>query len=208
MENIKCDICIIGGGSGGLSVAAGAAQMGADVVLIEGHKMGGDCLNYGCVPSKSLLAAGKQAHAMRQTGDLGVTAVDPQVDYAAAKDHVARVIETIKPVDSQERFEGFGVRVIREWASFTDDRTVVAGEYEITARRFIIATGSSPFVPPIAGLDDVTHYTNEDIFDLRERPEHLIVIGGGPIGMEMAQAHIRLGQPGDGDRGRAGAGQR
>ncbi|MBJ3764164.1 FAD-dependent oxidoreductase [Maribius pontilimi] len=193
MEKIKCDICIIGAGSGGLSVAAGASQMGADVVLIEGHKMGGDCLNYGCVPSKSLLAAAKQAYAMGHTGDLGVTAVEPQVDYAAAKDHVAKVIETIAPVDSQERFEGFGVRVIRDWARFTDEKTVVAGAHEITARRFVIATGSSPFVPPIDGIENVTHYTNENIFDLRERPEHLLIIGGGPIGMEMAQAHIRLG---------------
>jgi len=193
MEKITCDICVIGAGSGGLSVAAGASQMGADVVLIEGHKMGGDCLNYGCVPSKSLLAAAKQAHAMGQGAGLGVAPVTPQVDYAAAKDHVASVIDTIAPVDSQERFEGFGVRVIRDWASFKDKRTVVAGEREITARRFVIATGSGPFVPPIDGIEDVPYFTNETIFDLRERPDHLLIIGGGPIGMEMAQAHARLG---------------
>ena len=193
MARIKTDVCIIGAGSGGLSIAAGASQMGADVVLLEGHKMGGDCLNYGCIPSKALIAAGKQAYAMGHTGNLGVKAVDPDVDYAAAKDHVHNVIATIAPVDSQERFEGFGINVIREFGRFISPTEVQAGEHVITARRFIVATGSGPFVPPIPGLDDVDVYTNENIFDLRERPKHLIIVGGGPIGMEMAQAHLRLG---------------
>ena len=193
MNRIKTDICIIGAGSGGLSIAAGASQMGAKVVLLEGHKMGGDCLNYGCVPSKALIAAGKQAYSMAHTGDLGVGAVEPVVDYAAAKDHVHNVIETIAPVDSQERFEGFGVNVIREFGRFISKTEVQAGDTVIEARRFVVATGSGPFVPPIPGLEDVDVYTNENIFDLRERPDHLIVVGGGPIGMEMAQAHRRLG---------------
>ncbi|WP_439142646.1 dihydrolipoyl dehydrogenase family protein [Pseudooctadecabacter sp.] len=193
MDRIKTDICIIGAGSGGLSIAAGASQMGASVVLLEGHKMGGDCLNYGCVPSKALIASAKQAYAMGHTGDLGVKAVDPDVDYAAAKDHVHNVIETIAPVDSQERFEGFGVNVIREFGRFISKTEVQAGDTIIEARRFVIATGSGPFVPPIPGLDEVDVYTNENIFDLRTRPDHLIVVGGGPIGMEMAQAHCRLG---------------
>jgi len=193
MNRIKTDVCIIGAGSGGLSIAAGASQMGASVVLLEGHKMGGDCLNYGCVPSKALIAAGKQAYAMANTGDLGVSAVKPKVDYAAAKDHVRKVIETIEPVDSQERFEGFGVNVIREFGAFISPTEVQAGDTIIEARRFIVATGSGPFVPPIPGLEDVDVYTNENIFELRERPDHLIVVGGGPIGMEMAQAHLRLG---------------
>ena len=190
---IKTDLLVIGGGSGGLSVAAGAVQMGADVTLLEGHRMGGDCLNYGCVPSKALIAAGKHAHAMTTGAPFGVTPVAPQVDYAAAKDHVAGAIATIAPHDSVERFEGLGVRVITEYGRFTGPDKVEAGDYRITARRIVIATGSSPFVPPIPGIADVPHYTNETIFDLRERPEHLIVIGGGPIGMEMAQAHVRLG---------------
>lgn len=193
MERINCDVCIIGAGSGGLSIAAGASQMGASVVLLEGHKMGGDCLNYGCVPSKALIAAAKKAHAMQSGRAFGVTPVTPQVDYAAAKDHVQKVIETIEPVDSQERFEGFGVKVIREFGKFISKTEVQAGDTIITARRFIIATGSGPFVPPIPGIDEVTYFTNENIFDLRERPEHLLIIGGGPIGMEMAQAHLRLG---------------
>ena len=193
MTHIKTDICIIGGGSGGLSIAAGAVQMGAKVVLLEGHKMGGDCLNYGCVPSKALIASGKQAHAMAQGQKYGVGEVAAQVDYAAAKDHVADVIATIAPVDSVERFEGLGVQVIQEFGRFISPTQVQAGDTIIEARRFVVATGSGPFVPPIDGLDTVKHYTNEDIFDLREKPEHLIIIGGGPIGMEMAQAHVRLG---------------
>lgn len=192
-NRIKTDILVIGAGSGGLSVAAGAVQMGAKVVLLEGHKMGGDCLNFGCVPSKALLAAGKQAHAMGSGGRFGITPVAAEVSYAGAKDHVHKVIETIAPVDSQERFEGLGVRVIREYGRFLNAREVQAGDNVITARRIVIATGSRPFVPPIPGLDTVPYETNETIFDLRERPEHLIIIGGGPIGMEMAQAHVRLG---------------
>ncbi|MGR3343685.1 MAG: FAD-dependent oxidoreductase, partial [Paracoccaceae bacterium] len=190
---IKTDICVIGAGSGGLSVAAGAVQMGAKIVLLEGHKMGGDCLNYGCIPSKALIAAGKQAYTIIFGGHFGVTPVKPTVDYAAAKDHVHRVIETIAPADSQERFEGLGVKVIREYGRFISPTEVQAGETVIMARRFVIATGSSPLVPPIPGLENVPYETNETIFELRDRPEHLLIIGGGPIGMEMAQAHIRLG---------------
>ena len=193
MNRIKTDICVIGGGSGGLSVAAGAVQMGADVVLLEGGKMGGDCLNYGCVPSKALIAAGKAAHAMGAGAAFGITPVTPEIDFAAAKDHVRSVIAGIEPHDSVERFEGLGVKVITESGRFISPTEVQAGDTIITARRFVISTGSSPFVPPIPGLDQVTYYTNEDIFDLRDRPRHLIVIGGGPIGMELAQAHRRLG---------------
>jgi pyruvate/2-oxoglutarate dehydrogenase complex dihydrolipoamide dehydrogenase (E3) component len=193
MKRIKADLLVIGAGSGGLSVAAGASQMGADVVLLEGHKMGGDCLNYGCVPSKALLASAKAAYGQRHASDFGVADVEPQADYAAAKDHVADVIATIAPVDSQERFESFGVRVIREFGSFLSPTEVQAGEHLITARRMVIATGSSPLVPPIPGLEAVPYETNETLFNLRQRPDHLLIIGGGPIGMEMAQAHVRLG---------------
>lgn len=193
MNRIKTDICIIGGGSGGLSFAAGAVQMGAKVVLLEGHKMGGDCLNYGCVPSKALIASAKQAYAMSQGRGLGVAEAKPKVDYAAAKDHVANVIATIEPHDSVERFEGLGVQVIQEYGSFISKTEVKAGDNIIEARRFVVSTGSSPFVPPIPGLDTVKYFTNEDIFELREQPKHLLVIGGGPIGLEMAQAHARLG---------------
>jgi len=193
MGEIKTDILVIGAGSGGLSVAAGASQMGADVVLLEGHKMGGDCLNFGCVPSKALIASAKAAYAPRHSGVLGVAETSPAVDYAAAKDHVHDVISQIAPVDSQDRFEGFGVHVIREFGRFTGAATVEAGAHRITARRIVIATGSRPLVPPIPGLKTVPYETNETLFDLRERPEHLVIIGGGPIGIEMAQAHRRLG---------------
>ncbi len=189
----ETDLCVIGGGSAGLSVASGAVQMGARVVLIEGHKMGGDCLNYGCVPSKALLAAAKHAHAMTTGGPFGIAPVPPQVDFGAVKDHVEAVIAGIAPHDSVERFAGLGVDVIEGHARFVSPTEVAAGERIIAARRFVIATGSRPFVPPIPGLADVPHFTNETIFALRERPAHLIVIGGGPIGMEMAQAHRRLG---------------
>jgi pyruvate/2-oxoglutarate dehydrogenase complex dihydrolipoamide dehydrogenase (E3) component len=192
-NRIKTDLCIIGGGSGGLSVSAGAVQMGASVVLLEGGKMGGDCLNYGCVPSKALIAAGKHAHAMTTGAPFGVSPVKPKVDYGVVKDHVRSVIAGIEPHDSVERFEGLGVKVITEFGTFISPTEVQAGDTIIQARRFVIATGSSPFVPPIPGLDQIKYYTNEDIFELREQPKHLLVIGGGPIGMELAQAHVRLG---------------
>lgn len=193
METIKTDILVIGGGSGGLSVAAGAVQMGASVVLLEGHKMGGDCLNFGCVPSKALIASGKAAYGQAHAAGYGVANVVPVVDYAATKDHVAEVIATIAPLDSPERFEELGVRVIQEYGRFVSPTEVEAGNYRIKARRVVISTGSSPFVPPIPGLENVPYETNETLFELREQPEHLLVIGGGPIGMEMAQAHLRLG---------------
>ncbi len=193
MTDLKTDLLVIGAGSGGLSVAAGAAQMGADVILLEGHKMGGDCLNYGCVPSKALLASAKAAHAQANARAFGVADGAPVIDFAAVQDHVAEVIGTIAPHDSVERFEGLGVRVIQAHGRFIAPRRVQAGDHVISARRIVIATGSSPLVPPIAGLDRVPFLTNETLFDQRERPGHLLIIGGGPIGMEMAQAHRRLG---------------
>jgi pyruvate/2-oxoglutarate dehydrogenase complex dihydrolipoamide dehydrogenase (E3) component len=193
MEQINTDICIIGAGSGGLSIAAGAVQMGARVVLVEAAEMGGDCLNAGCVPSKALIAAAKQAHTMTTGAALGIAPVVPDIDFAKVKDHVAAVIAGIAPVDSQERFEGLGVRVIREWGKFTGPQELTAGNFRIKARRYVVATGSRPFVPPIPGIESVPYLTNETIFAQRVRPAHLIVIGGGPIGMEMAQAHRRLG---------------
>lgn len=192
-KSLKVDLCVIGAGSGGLSVAAGAVQMGASVALIEKGEMGGDCLNYGCVPSKALLAAAKAAHAHRSGAKFGVAADEPAIDFPAVNAHVKSVIAGIAPHDSQERFEGLGCTVIRDGAKFTGPTTVEAGGYKIDARRVVISTGSSPFVPPIEGLQDTPYFTNETIFDNTELPEKLIVVGGGPIGMEMAQAHRRLG---------------
>lgn len=192
---LKTDLCVIGAGAGGLSVAAGAVQMGARVVLIEAGEMGGDCLNHGCVPSKALLAAAARAQAMRAAAGFGIAAVDPQVDFAAVKDHVARTIAAIAPHDSQARFEALGCTVIRAHARFTGRDTVQAGGRTIRARRFVIATGSRPAIPPLPGLQAVPYLTNETLFALREAPGHLLILGGGPIGVEMAQAHRRLGVP-------------
>lgn len=192
-KNIDADLCIIGAGSGGLSLAAGASQLGRNVVLFEKGEMGGDCLNTGCVPSKALIAAASRAHAMRSSKKFGITPVDPQVDFPAVMDHVQYVIDTIAPVDSQERFEGFGVTVIREHAKFSGPRQVTGDSVTVNAKHIVVATGSTPFVPPFEGVETTPYFTNESIFENRTLPRHLIVIGGGPIGIEMAQAHRRLG---------------
>ncbi len=190
---LEADLCVIGAGSGGLSVAAGASQMGAATVLIEAAAMGGDCLNYGCVPSKAMIAAGHAGHVIRRAGQFGVNGHDPKIDFKAVHDHVRQVIDAIAPHDSVERFERLGVTVIRERARFLSGGEVAAGDVRVKARRFVVATGSSPVIPPIPGLADVPHSTNETIFAKQVAPSHLIVIGGGPIGAELAQAHRRLG---------------
>lgn len=194
-ETINADICVIGAGSGGLSVAAAAAAFGEKVVLLEKAKMGGDCLNYGCVPSKAMIAAGKQAHTMRNAEKFGIKSVEPEVDYQAVHDHIHDVIAAIEPNDSIERFEGLGVQVINQAGQFKDAKTVVTadGQTEIKARHFVISTGSSAAKLPIEGLSEVDYLTNETIFSLTKQPEKLVIIGGGPIGMELAQAQARLG---------------
>ncbi len=192
-ETIEADLCVIGGGSGGLALAAGAAQMGAETVLIEAGKMGGDCLNYGCVPSKSMIAAGHAADVVRHAGRFGVNGHAPEVDFKGVHDHVHGVIAAIAPHDSVERFEGLGVTVLKARGKFLSGGELEAGSKRVKARRFAVATGSSPVVPPIPGLTDLPFDTNETIFDSQIAPSHLIVIGGGPIGAELAQAHRRLG---------------
>ncbi|MBI1251932.1 MAG: dihydrolipoamide dehydrogenase [Alphaproteobacteria bacterium] len=193
MQNLSCDVCVIGGGSAGLSVAAGAAQLGLNVVLFERGEMGGDCLNSGCVPSKALIAAGAAAQAMRDAQKFGVHAQAPQIDWPAVRAHVRGVIDEIAPIDSQERFEGLGVTVIREHARFADGKTVTSASSRVRAKRFVIATGSTAFVPPIEGLADIPYLTNETIFDIDALPGRLLVLGGGPIGIELGQAFRRLG---------------
>ncbi|MBK8174771.1 MAG: FAD-dependent oxidoreductase [Rhodospirillales bacterium] len=192
VSTISADLCVIGAGSAGLSVAAGAAQMGARTVLIEADRMGGDCLNTGCVPSKSLIAAAKAAATIRHAGRFGVHGGEPRVDFPAVHRHVHDVIAAIAPHDSVERFTSLGCTVIQARARFIDDRTVEAGDQRIRARRFVVATGSRAGVPPIPGLDGVPFFTNESLFDNTRLPEHLVIIGAGPIGCEMAQAHRRL----------------
>ena len=190
---IKADLVVIGAGSGGLSVASGAAQLGLNVVLFEKGEMGGDCLNTGCVPSKALLAAAKTAKTMRNAAKFGIAPAEPEVDWEAVKAHVNGIIEQIAPVDSQERFEGLGVNVIREYASFKDENTIESETTEVKARRIVIAAGSHAFVPPITGMNTLPYVTNETLFSLPEFPSHLVILGGGPIGVEMAQAFRRLG---------------
>ena len=192
-QRIQADVCVIGAGSAGLSYAAGAAQMGARVVLIEADKMGGDCLNRGCVPSKALLAAAKAAVAGRDTAVFGVAHAPPQIDYARVMDQVQAVIAQIAPHDSVERFEGLGCSVLQGQARFLDARTVEVNQRQVRAKRFIIATGSRPSVPPIPGLESTPYTTSDTLWDRRTLPKALLVVGGGPIGLEMALAHQRLG---------------
>ena len=187
------DVCVVGAGAAGLVVAAAAAQLGLDVVLVERGAMGGDCLNHGCVPSKALIAAARIAQAQRDGGPFGIAPVEPTVDFARVMDHVARTIAALAPHDSVERFEGLGVRVVRAEARFVGPTELQAGSLRIRSRRIVLATGSRPAVPPLPGLAGVPYLTNETLFANRRLPTHLVVIGGGPIGLEMAQAHRRLG---------------
>ena len=188
------DIAIIGGGSGGLSLASGSAQLGLKIALIEGHKMGGDCLNYGCIPSKALLAAAKSIYQIRyKAAKFGAEIEFKSLDFSKVMNHVRSVIKTIEPHDSVERFESLGVRVFKEYGHFVDSNTLKAGDQTISARKIVIATGSSPFIPPIKGIDTIDYLSNETIFDITVLPEHLVVIGGGPIGCELAQAFAMLG---------------
>jgi len=192
-QTIEADFCIIGAGAGGTTLAVMAAAFGQRVVLIEQHKIGGDDLNYGSVPSKALLAAAKRANAMRTASPFGIRGVEPLIDHAAVRKHVQEVVARGGPNAMAERFSGLGVRVIASAAKFINRETVAAGEYRISARRFVIATGSSPVVPPIPGLADVPYFTNETIFDVATLLPHLIIIGAGSTGLEMAQAYRRLG---------------
>ena len=192
-EVLTPDICVIGAGSGGLTVAAAAAAFGVSVVLVERGRMGGDCLNTGCVPSKALIAAARHMRLASEAGRFGVDVGEAEADFPRVMEHVRGVIAAIEPNDSVERFTALGVRVIRASARFVDKRTAMAGGVEIRARRFVVATGSRPAVPPIPNLENVPFLTNETIFDLKRRPSHLVVIGAGPIGLELAQAFRRLG---------------
>jgi pyruvate/2-oxoglutarate dehydrogenase complex dihydrolipoamide dehydrogenase (E3) component len=186
-------MCVIGAGAAGLTTAAIAAQLGARTVLIERAAMGGECLNTGCVPSKALLAAAKAAQTVRTARRFGINAAAPDIDFAAVHRHVRDVIEAIAPHDSAGRFAGLGVEVVRAEARFVGPREILAGNRAIRARRVVIATGSEPAIPPIPGLDTVPWFTNETIFDHGSLPRHLVIIGAGAVGVELAQAYRRLG---------------
>jgi pyruvate/2-oxoglutarate dehydrogenase complex dihydrolipoamide dehydrogenase (E3) component len=187
------DLVVIGAGAAGLSVTAISAALGLKVALVERGEMGGDCLNYGCVPSKALLASAHAAAAARRAGALGIRLPEPEVDWDAVRAHLRGAIARIAPTDSEARFRAMGVEVIRAPAHFTGPDQVQAGGRRISFRRCVIAAGSAAIVPPIPGLGPVPWLTNETLFDLEEKPGHLVILGGGPIGLEMAQAHARLG---------------
>lgn len=190
---IKTDICVIGAGPAGLTVAVGAVELGASVILIEGGKMGGNCLNTGCIPSKALLAAAHAAHTTKTASTFGINASHEMINMSVVHDYIKQIIDDIAPADSAERLEHLGIRVIKGMAEFHDADHLLVGEQVIKAKRFIIATGSIPFIPKITGLDTVRYFTTDTIFNLRAPIEDLIVLGGGPVGVEMAQAHARLG---------------
>lgn len=186
------DVIVIGAGAAGLTAAGGCARLGLSVALIERDRMGGECLNTGCVPSKALIAAARRAHAMRG-GGMGVSSSGAEVSFAGVRAHVQAAIAAIAPHDSAERFTAWGVEVIRGDACFTGPRTLRAGDRLLSAPRVVIAVGSRPAVPGLPGLAGAPYLTNETLFDLQELPRHLVVLGAGAMGMEMAQAFRRLG---------------
>ena len=187
------DLIVIGAGAAGLSVTAAAAQLGVKVALIERDRMGGDCLNFGCVPSKALLAASHAAQDARAAGRFGIRLPAPDIDWSAVHAHVHGVIDGIAPVDSEARFRALGATVFRSEACFIAPDAVAVEHRTLTARRIVIAAGSRAAVPSIPGLDTVPFLTNATLFDLDRRPDHLLILGGGPIGLEMADAFAGLG---------------
>jgi pyruvate/2-oxoglutarate dehydrogenase complex dihydrolipoamide dehydrogenase (E3) component len=196
-EMIRPDICVIGAGAGGPQVAVQVAALGVRVVLVDPgqpSQMGAAAVRAGRLPLSALIAAARRVHEVAQSPAFGVQAKSARVDFGRVRDHVQAVIAARAPNLARERLAGLGVRVIEGAARFKDAGTLaVAGDIEIAARRFVIATGSSPALPPIAGLEGVACLTSETAFDLAACPEHLIVIGAGPIGLEFAQAFRRLG---------------
>lgn len=189
----RFDLAVIGAGSAGLSITYVAAQLGVRVAIIERERMGGDCLNTGCVPSKALLASAHAASAARRAGRLGIRLPEPGIDWAAVRAHVHGAIAAIAPQDSEERYRALGAEVIRAEARFTGPGELQAGGRQLAARRIVVAAGSRATVPDIPGLRDVPFHTHATIFGMEEKPEHLLILGGGAIGVEMAQAHAALG---------------
>ena len=187
------DLAIIGGGSAGITAAGFAVQLGARVALVEKHRIGGDCTWTGCIPSKTLLKAAKVAHRMRTADLYGLGAIEPAVDLKQVMAHVRSVVARVYDHESPERLRADGIDVVLGTARFLGPRTLAVGETTLTARRVLLATGASPFVPPVPGLDSVAYLTYESVWDMAVLPRHLLVIGAGPTGCEMAQAFRRLG---------------
>ena len=195
MSKYDYDLGIIGGGAAGLTAAAGAAQFGAKTILIEkSAKLGGDCLHYGCVPSKTLIRTAGVYALLKRTTEFGLPQVQlPPVDLEAVMNRVKNVIDKIQQHDSPERFCDLGAKVVFGKVSFIDDHSVNLDGQNLSAGSWIIATGSSPALPPVEGLANTPYLTNETIFSQKKLPANLIVLGGGPIGLELAQAMGRLG---------------
>jgi pyruvate/2-oxoglutarate dehydrogenase complex dihydrolipoamide dehydrogenase (E3) component len=191
-EPLAADICVIGAGAGGLAVASLAAAFGRKVILVEKHRTSGSTSG-GSIPSKAFIATARRADAMRHATEFGIASVEPQIDFRAVQNHIRGVISEIAPNESLERFAGLGIRIVVGGARFLDSRTVLAGDYRITARRFVIATGSAPAAASIPGLDRTPYFTATTIFENDRKISHLVVIGGGPVGLELAQAYARLG---------------
>ena len=187
------DIAVIGAGSAGLTAARFAARLGKRVALIEADRVGGDCTWTGCVPSKALLHAAKVAHTVRNANRYGIGIRDQQVDFGAAMGWVKSAVKEVYSQESPETLQSEGIEVLEGRAEFRDARTLAVGQREISAGRFLICTGAAPFVPPIPGLEDTPYLTYETFWELRALPDRLVVIGGGPIGCELAQACQRLG---------------
>ena len=187
------DLVIIGAGSGGLTAAGFAAQLGARVALVEKRRIGGDCTWTGCVPSKALLKAAKVAHQVRSAARYGIDASQPVTDMGRVREYVRGAIQQVYQFENPEHLQREGIDVIMGGARFLDSNSIRVGERKIHAKTFLVTTGARPAIPPIAGLDGVPFLTYENIFDIDRLPEAMLVVGGGPIGMEMAQAYQRLG---------------
>jgi thioredoxin reductase len=188
------NVVVIGAGTAGLVTAAGTASLGGRVALIERHKMGGDCLNFGCVPSKALISSARLIHNIRRAEDWGLEKQEPKFAFAKILDRMRARRAEIAPNDSQDRFESLGVDVFRGEAKFVSPHELEVDGRKLRARNFVIATGTRATIPPIEGIDLVPYFTNETIFDeLKSPPQSLIVLGGGPIGCELGQAFARLG---------------
>ena len=187
------NLVVIGAGSAGLVTSYIAAAVKARVSLVEKHQMGGDCLNTGCVPSKALIRSAKIAHYLQRSGEFGFASVSAEVNFRHVMERVQAIIDKVAPHDSVERYSGLGVRCIHGAAQLISPWEVVVAGQTITARNIVIATGGRPYVPPLAGLETVSYYTSDTIWSLREKPDTMLVIGGGPIGCELTQAFTRLG---------------
>lgn len=199
MSNYEYDAIIIGGGSAGLTASGIAANVGAKTMMIEAHRLGGDCTWNGCVPSKVLLKAGKVAHQIRNAGKFGLLEAEPEINFKKVIEHVHHIRDEVyEDADRPEIYEDMGIEVVFGKASFKNEHTIEIEQENgdirtVSSRYFFIATGARAFVPPIAGLEEVDYLTNESLFEIEQLPEHLVIIGGGPIGVEMSQAFVNLG---------------